>query len=93
VQHSYNGGNLWRNAGSIVVAPGESNWAICLLGPAGTNGMTAAELLMVAECDTVVTNALPSLNEIKDYGVRGFSYELLPEIVRTERGKRGRVAN
>lgn len=93
VQHSYNGGNLWRNAGSILVAPGESNWAICLLGPTGTNGMTAAELWMVAECDTVIPNGLPVANEIKDYRVRGFVYVLPPEIVSVNRSKAGRETN
>lgn len=81
--YSLNGGNhaeSWRSAGTVLVEPGESNWSICLLGPRGTNQMTAFELQQVAECDLVVPNAIPTLREIKEFVPRVDVIELREDV-------------
>lgn len=87
LQHSTDGGRQWRFAGEVAVARNESNWSVCLLGPAGTNGMNRAELREVMDCDVVIPNAIPALSEIKSYRVRGFVTTVPSELVRTGRGR------
>lgn len=82
LDQSMNGGKIWKNAGSLVVEPNESNWNVALLGPTGTAGMTSAELYRLAECDLVVTNGLPWPKEIKDYRVRGLVSEVPSPLLR-----------
>lgn len=87
LQQSYNGGRLWRSAGDVLVAPGEANWSVCLLGPEGTNNMSREQIREVLDCDLVIPRNIPLGSDFKDYRVRGVCYALSSEVVSNNRSK------
>lgn len=80
--HQSNGGQQWRHVSDVLVEPGEPNWSICVLGASGTNNMTQAELMQVAECDTVVAGGLPVSDNL-----RAFQYNLPAITAAVKRSK------